>query len=90
MDFYWLYEDESTLILMGYEQEIARLEWQSTYEVWELKSKFLEAEMDMDIEYSQNDVDEVETAAIESLIDNCKEHIQWWQDQIDMLNEMND
>lgn len=88
MDFYWLYEDEDTLILMGYEQEIARLEWEQCCEIWELTSKFLDADMDMDSEFGQENVEEVQNAAISTLVEHCKEQIEWWNAQIELLEEL--
>lgn len=91
-NFIWLYHDEDTLILKDREQEltIAKLGWNSVLEEWHLCSHFLKLDMDMGVEFRQNDVDEVENAAIAYLIDNCQERIDWWESRIEMLQEMQD
>lgn len=87
-DWHWVQKDEKNLTLMGYEQKIATLRWNESYDVWELISNLLEYSVEMDLEFEQNQTEEVKAAAVEELIDHCEEQKDWYDDQIKMLKEM--
>lgn len=89
MEFRWEQMDEYMLVLFGYvNQKIATVEWNSNAEVWELSSEWLDHSSDISDELGLEDIEEVKKDALEQLKDACKEHIEWYKGQIDMIEEL--
>jgi TolA-binding protein len=56
--------------------------------MWELDSDFLNIHGDLVIELAQNDSDEAKKEAVEVLISECQEQIDWFNGQIENLNAL--
>lgn len=90
MEFEWKQENEITFNLYGYETIlIATLKWNEDAEVWEIQSKWLDYSDDLlDDDFVLEDVEKAKLSAIEQLISACKDHIDWYRGQINMLDEL--
>lgn len=87
MDFEWKEIDEDLILYGYYDQVIAKLHrWND--EVWELSSDWLDCSTDLDIEIDVDDIDIVKLEAIDELKCACEEHMDWYNGQIEMLEEM--
>ena len=89
MEFKWKQINQYTIILFGYDdQKIASVEWNSNYEIWELKSEWFEHSSDISDEFGLTDIEEVKKDALEQLKETCDEYIAWYKKQIDMIEEL--
>lgn len=84
--FRWVKKSEEEYNLMGHGREIVNLAWNENYEVWDLNSDFLA--LSIDLEFEKDETEEVKAAAVEDLIDYCQDQINWYEDQIEMLKEV--
>ena len=90
MDFHWKQIAEHEYHLYGYETEkIAILKYNNNCEIWELTSRWLNnSDVANIIDCESVNIQDIQLNAIEMLTDACNEQIEWYKNQISMLNEL--
>lgn len=87
MNFHWIQISDEILELWGYEQKIAALGWSRNNQRWELESEYLEYSSDLE-GFDKEQINQVEAAAVETLIEYCKEQMDYYQGKIEELEEV--